>query len=89
MGPMKTVSKGGTRYVLTFVDDFSRFVLEYFLKNKSTVTAKLAEHSTKNQWGKRLKCLRSDNVTEYVYKQMAAMCSRNGIMHQRIVPYSP
>ncbi|OWZ19016.1 hypothetical protein PHMEG_0006804 [Phytophthora megakarya] len=84
MGSMKTVSKGGARYVLTFV-------VGYFLKNKCEVTAKLAEFKAfyENQWGERLKCLRSDNGTEYVNKRMTAMCSRNGIMHQRTVPYSP
>ncbi|OWZ17950.1 Rve-domain-containing hypothetical protein [Phytophthora megakarya] len=67
MGPMKTDSKGGARYVLTFVDDFSRFVVGYFQKNKSEVTAKLTEFKVfyENQWGERLKCLRSDKGTEY------------------------
>lgn len=34
MGPMKKKSKGGARYVLTFVDDYSRYVVAYFLKKK-------------------------------------------------------
>ncbi|OWZ08727.1 polyprotein [Phytophthora megakarya] len=41
-----------------------------------------------NQWGERLKCLLSDNGTEYVNKKVAEVCSRNGIMHQRMVLYS-
>ncbi|OWZ24436.1 Rve-domain-containing hypothetical protein [Phytophthora megakarya] len=63
----------------------------YFLKNKSAVTTKLTEFKAfyEMQWGERLKCLQSDNGTEYVNKRMAAMCSRNAIMHQRTVPYSP
>ncbi|OWY90659.1 Rve-domain-containing hypothetical protein [Phytophthora megakarya] len=91
MGPMRTLSKGGARYVLSFVDDYSRYVVAYFLKNKSEVVAKLSEFKAfyENQWGERLKCLRSDNGTEYVNKKVAEVCSRNGIMHQRTVPYSP
>lgn len=28
MGPMRTVSKGGAKYVLTFVNDYSRYVVD-------------------------------------------------------------
>jgi hypothetical protein len=31
MGPMKTKSMGGAKYVLTFIDDYSRHVRVYFL----------------------------------------------------------
>lgn len=31
-GPSRMVSKGGSRYLLTFIDDFSRKVWVYFLK---------------------------------------------------------
>uniref|UniRef100_A0AAV1UDV4 Integrase catalytic domain-containing protein n=1 Tax=Peronospora matthiolae TaxID=2874970 RepID=A0AAV1UDV4_9STRA len=91
MGPMKTVSKGGVRFVLTFVDDYSRFVAAYFMKHKSEVAARLSEFKAfyENQWGKHLKCIRSDNGTEFVNKKIAHKCARNGIMHQRTVPYSP
>ena len=36
-GPTPVPSKGGTRYLLTFIDDFSRKVLVYFLKHKNDV----------------------------------------------------
>uniref|UniRef100_A0AAV1TCW5 CCHC-type domain-containing protein n=1 Tax=Peronospora matthiolae TaxID=2874970 RepID=A0AAV1TCW5_9STRA len=42
IGPMKTVSKGGARSVLTFVDDYSRLVAAYFMKHKSEVAARLS-----------------------------------------------
>ncbi|GMG18092.1 unnamed protein product [Phytophthora fragariaefolia] len=91
MGPMKTPSKGGAKYVLTFVDDFSRYVVAYFLKKKSEVASKLKEFMRfyEKQWGERLMCLRSDNGTEYVIKDVTRICTLNGIMHQRTVPYSP
>ncbi|GMF16735.1 unnamed protein product [Phytophthora lilii] len=91
MGPMRTVSKGGARWILTFVDDYSRFVVVYFMKNKSEVASKLNEFKAfyENQWGEQLRCLRSDNGTEFINKKMARICAKNGIMHQRTVPYSP
>ncbi|OWZ22752.1 hypothetical protein PHMEG_0002495 [Phytophthora megakarya] len=49
MVPMKTKSKGGARYVLVFVDDYS----QYFLKKKSEVSNKFKTYLTmhENQWG--------------------------------------
>lgn len=40
MGPMRTNTKRGSKYVLLFVDDFSRFTIPYFLKSKAEVTQK-------------------------------------------------
>jgi hypothetical protein len=53
MGPMKTPSKGGAKYVLTFVDDYSRYVVAYLLKKKSEVAAKLNAFMKfyEKQWG--------------------------------------
>ncbi|OWZ03767.1 Rve-domain-containing hypothetical protein [Phytophthora megakarya] len=76
MGLMKTRSKGGARYVLVFVDDYSRYVVVYFLKKKSEVANKFKTYLTmyENQWGERIKCLRSDNGTEFVNKSMDKIC---------------
>ncbi|CAI5726240.1 unnamed protein product [Peronospora farinosa] len=91
MGPMKTRSIGGAKYVLNFVDDYSKYVVENFLKKKSEVPRRFESFKTmyENQWGERIKCLRSDNGTEFVNKAMDTFCQRNGIVHQKTVPYSP
>ena len=34
-GPLKKLSVCGMKYMLTFIDDFSRYVWIYFLKEKS------------------------------------------------------
>ena len=36
-GPSRVPSKGGANYMLTFIDDFSRKVWAFFLKQKSDV----------------------------------------------------
>ena len=41
-----------------------------------------------NQWCERIKCLRSNNSTEFVNEEMDKMCTLNGIVHQKTVPYS-
>lgn len=77
--------------MLTFVDDYPGFVVAYFTKHNCEVVAKLSEFKAfyENQWGKRMKCIRSNNGTEFVNKKIADICARNGSMHQRTVPYSP
>jgi hypothetical protein len=76
MGPMKMKSKGGDRYVLTFVDDYSKYVVAYFITKKSEVPIKFKTliNLYEKQWGERIKFLRSDNGTEFVNKKMVGDC---------------
>ena len=91
MGSMKKPSKGGAKYVLTFVDDYSCYVVTYFLKRKIEMAIKLRESKTfyEKRWKKRIKYFLSDNGTEFVNQEMKKICTLNGIVHQRTVPYSP
>ena len=64
MGPMRTESLVGKKYILVMVDDFSRYSLVKFLKEKSDAskviitTLKLLQ----NQKGLTITRSRSDNV---------------------------
>ena len=42
-GPMETASLGGHRYVVSFIDNYSRFARAYFMKHKSGVLEKLRQ----------------------------------------------
>jgi len=42
-GPSPVASIGGARYYVTFIDDFSRTILVYFLKQKLEVFQKFKE----------------------------------------------
>lgn len=42
-GPMQTQSASGKRYVLTFIDDYSRYTVIYLLRKKSEVEEKIKE----------------------------------------------
>ena len=46
-GCIKDPSIGGMRYMLTFIDDYTRFVWLYFLKEKSEVHARFVEFKEK------------------------------------------
>ena len=56
-GPSRVPSKGGIRYMLTFIDDYSRKVWIYFLKHKNDVylTFKQWKVLIKKQIGKQIK----------------------------------
>ena len=90
-GPMENVLIGGSRYFLTFTDDFSRNTFVYFLKNKSDVLKYFKEFVTmaEKQTGKCVKALRSDNGTEFTNNAMSSFLKEKGILRQLTAPYTP
>ena len=64
--PVPVPSLGGAIYLFRFIDDFSRNTSLYFLKKKSKVFSKFKEYKAlvKNQTGKKIKVLRTDNGGE-------------------------
>ena len=88
-GPINPVSKEGFKYSMAFTDDFSGAVFVYFLKNKSdTVQATekfLADCSPYGQ----VKCMRSDNGTEFTSNCFQTLLRERGIKHETSSPYSP
>eukprot|EP00794_Sanderia_malayensis_P011553 gene11553-biopygen9222 len=65
-GPMNEHSVGGSKYFVTFIEDFSRFTTVYMMKNKSEVLQKFKEFVALNEnlTGRRIKKLRADNGGE-------------------------
>ena len=92
-GPMQIESKGGSRYMVTFTDDYSRYTTVYFIKRKDEVLSKFQEFVTfvENQSGNcgHVKVLRSDNGGEYVSNNFIKYCAEKGIMHELTSPYCP
>ena len=63
----------------------------YCIQNKSNVFDTLNEwkYLVENEIGKRLKCLRLDNVGEYCNKYFDKYCSEYGIFIEKTVPRTP
>ena len=80
-GPMHTTSMNGSRYVLTFIDDFSRYTWVFFIKKKLDVLEKFTEFKAliENSYGQNIKILRSDNGREYVSNELLHICYQSGI----------
>ncbi|WVZ50367.1 hypothetical protein U9M48_001625 [Paspalum notatum var. saurae] len=65
--PSRKPSHGGSRYMLTIIDDYSRKVWPYFLKYKSETFSAFKEWKVtiENQTEKKVKILRTDNGMEF------------------------
>lgn len=87
----ETRTIGGAKYFITFIDDFTRKVFVYLLKNKSDAVEKFKEFKNfaENQTGKKIKVLRTDNGTEYCNKNFDVICEESGIQHQTSNVHTP
>jgi hypothetical protein len=90
-GPFSSPSFSGCKYLLNFIDDFSRDTCIYFLKLKSEVFDKFLAYKAlvEKQSGHQIQNLRTDNGGEYVNNNFTIYCTTQGIQMQHIVPYAP
>ena len=88
-GPMQDKSKGGSRYMLTFIDDQSRYANVYSIHSKSEVLLKFEENVSyvKKQFGLKVKTLRSDIGGKYLTNDFIMFCNQEG--REYTCPYSP
>lgn len=90
-GPYKTKTISGASYFLTIVDDHSKSIWTFLLKDKTQVQQTLTYFFAyvTNQFSKTVKVLRTDNGSEFVNHKCQTLLSQLGIIHQKTVSYSP
>lgn len=83
-GPFDTLTPSGNRYILSLIDDFSRYCKIYFLKKKSEACSCIKEFVKfcQTQFQKTIKTLRSDRGGEYLSTELKVFLEANGIRHQ-------
>jgi transposase InsO family protein len=87
---MKTTSRGGARYFVTFIDDFSKKTHVYLLKAKGVFDkCKAYKALVENQTDMKIKTLRSVNGGEFVSKRFDDFLHECGIKRQTTAPYTP
>jgi transposase InsO family protein len=71
-GPIAYIRISESKYCLVIVDDFSRFTWVFFLQEKSQTqeTLKRFLRWAQNEFGLRIKKIRSDNGTEFKNSQI-------------------
>ncbi|KAI9164818.1 hypothetical protein LWI28_002665 [Acer negundo] len=94
MGPMQTESLGGKRYIFVCVDDFSRFTLTYFLREKFETFDKFKTfcNNIQNEMNssiKSIKWIRSDHGREFENVSFETYCDSIGISHEFSAPRTP
>lgn len=74
-GPMRTQTPGGNKYFLTIIDDYSRYVKIYLLKNKSDTTEAMKEYieMVKTKFERTPKTIRSDRGREYLKTSLTSI----------------
>jgi transposase InsO family protein len=84
------ISIGGSKYCLVIVDDYSCFTWVFFLQEKSQTqeTLKKFLRWAQNEFGLRIKKIRSDNGTKFKNSQIEGFLEKEGIKHESSSPYT-
>jgi transposase InsO family protein len=90
-GLIAYLSIGGSKYCLVIVYDYSRFTWVFFLQDKSQTQETLKGFLTQaqNEFGLRIKKIRSDNGTKFKNSQIEGFLEDEGIKHEFSSPYTP
>uniref|UniRef100_A0A6V7M0T8 Integrase catalytic domain-containing protein n=1 Tax=Bracon brevicornis TaxID=1563983 RepID=A0A6V7M0T8_9HYME len=90
-GPMPTKTVGGRRYLMTIIDDFSRYTFVYLLTEKSQDERVIRDFiaEMKTQYGEKPKCFRSDRGGEFMSHDLMQFLAKQGVKVQRTAPYTP
>lgn len=79
----------GSRFFVTFTDDFSRALMVYCIKHKSDVFEKFTEFIAMAEALHGVKKLRADNGGEYISDEFKQFCKDKGIDIDYAVPHNP
>ena len=90
-GSQRTPSLKGSKYYITFIDDYTIYCWIFFLNFKSEVVDVFWKYKAlvENQSGAIMQVIRTDNGTEYTFEIFNNLCEETDIEHQLIAPYTP
>jgi len=90
-GPMHLASRGGNRYVATFLDDYSRLSIVVPVPTKAAVipVVKKTIIMLETQSGRKLAAVRTDRGGEYLNAELKDFFAGKGVIHETTAPYTP
>ena len=82
---------GGSRYFMSFIDDFSKYSYVYLMKNESDAFEKLSIFlkEVENTFDKKVKRFRTNSGKEYDTLGLNNYIQSLGVVHETTAPYSP
>ncbi|GFY25161.1 copia protein [Trichonephila clavipes] len=90
-GPMPTESQGGNKYFLSIIDDYSRKVTVFPIRNKSDVFHTFIRFQKRAErfLNKKVIAVRTDGGLEFCNKDMDNFLTELGIKHEVTNSYTP
>uniref|UniRef100_A0A6J0SSI8 Integrase catalytic domain-containing protein n=1 Tax=Pogona vitticeps TaxID=103695 RepID=A0A6J0SSI8_9SAUR len=90
-GPMSVPSLGNNRYILIFVDDFSRYRFIFLLRKKTEIHYLLKKYVSivRNKFNRKPKAFQIDNKDEYFWPHIKAVLEEEGILCEEGVADAP
>ena len=90
IGPMETKSYNGFRYILTLVDDNTRYLTAIAIRHKSDARFEIIKYINELlKSGRRPEYFRSDNGTEFLNSCLTNFFQEHDIQQQNSTRYSP
>ena len=90
LGDLKqTMTKRGKKFYVTFINDYSRFIRVYLLRNKDETFNMFLSYKVEveNQLDRKIKRIRTDRGGKYI--PLNDYCENEGIIHEMTPPYLP
>ena len=83
------MTRGGKKFYVTFIDDYSRFTRVYLFRNKDKAFNMFLSYKAEEdyQLDRKIKRIRSNRGGEYI--PLNDYCENEGIIHEVTPPYSP
>ena len=90
-GPITPTSNSNKRYILIFIDDYSKKAWVYFLVEKSEALNffKYFKTMVEKETGLFVKCFRTDRGGEFNSNEFNDFCKQSGIKRQLTTAYTP
>ena len=90
-GPAKIPTINGSRWFVSFIDDYTRMTWICLMKNKQEVCSLFKQFylMVTTQYQSSIRILRTDNIGEFINHNLKNFVKMHGIIHQTTCPYSP